>query len=132
MELMTTGAISRWAALLAGGALCLSASDSPKTFSRDVWPILERRCISCHQSGEIAPMALTSYKQVRPWAGAIREAVLSHKMPPWHAAPGSAHAFRNDRSLSTDEIDTVVAWVDAGAPEGDLSRESIVPARAQG
>src|SRR6266566_182072 len=120
---MMTGAISRWAALLAGGTLCLSASDSPKTFSRDVWPILERRCVSCHQSGEIAPMALTSYKQVRPWAGAIREAVLSHKMPPWHAAPESAHSFRNDRSLTKAELEAIVAWVDSGSSEGDPVRE---------
>src|SRR6266700_7897266 len=110
MEFMTTGAISRWAALLAGSAICMSASDSPKTFSRDVWPILERRCINCHQSGEIAPVALTSYKQVRPWAGAIREAVLSRAMPPWYAAAGSAHSFRNDRSLSKAEIDIIAQW----------------------
>src|SRR5882762_10331699 len=112
------------------GVLCVLAASSlmaatipSRTFSRDVWPILESRCVSCHQAGEIAPMALTSYKQVRPWAGAIREAVLSQKMPPWHAAPGSAHSFRNDRSLTKGEIEAIVAWVDSGSIEGDPVRE---------
>ena len=81
-------------------ASSLIAAAPSKTFSRDAWPILESHCVNCHQTGEVAPMAFTSYKQVRPWASAIREAVLSGKMPPWHAAPESSHAFRNDRSLS--------------------------------
>ncbi len=65
-------------------------------------------------------MALTSYKEVRPWANAIREAVVSRTMPPWHAAPGSAHVFRNDRSLSAAEVDTLVKWADGGSPEGEV------------
>src|SRR5882724_4644609 len=124
--------MARWAAILAGGVFSLSAASLPKNFSHDVQPILERRCVSCHQAGEVAPMAFTSYRQVRPWAGAIREAILSHKMPPWHAAQGSAHAFRNDRSLSKEEIEAIVAWVDAGAPEGGSSRDYAAPARAEG
>ena len=103
----------------------------PKTFSRDVWPILEARCVSCHQAGEIAPMAFTSYAQTRPWAAAIRETVLSRKMPPWHAAPG-AHAFRNDRSLSRSEIETIAAWAAGGAPEGDPLPPYQPPVRARG
>src|SRR5947209_1486196 len=106
-------AMARWAAILAGGVFSLSAASLPKTYQHDVQPILERRCVTCHQAGEIAPMAFTSYAQVRPWASAIREALLSHKMPPWHAAPGTAHAFRNDRSLNKDEVDSIVAWVGA-------------------
>src|SRR3954467_6747888 len=116
-------AVTRWFALMAGGVFSLSAASLPKTFSSDVRPILERRCVGCHRAGEVAPMAFTSYQKVRPWAGAIREAVLSHKMPPWHAAPGSSHAFRNDRSLRKDEVDAIVAWVEAGAPEGEPGRE---------
>lgn len=101
--------------LLALPALCCAAD---KTFTRDVRPILEARCVSCHQPGAVAPMAFTSYQEVRPWSRAIREAVISRSMPPWHAAPASAHAFRNDRSLTQTEIDTLAAWVDAGSPEG--------------
>ena len=105
---------------------------APKTFSRDVWPILKTRCVNCHQAGEIAPMAFTSYKQTRPWAAAIREAVLSRKMPPWHAAPNAAHAFRNDRSLSNAEIQTIAAWAESGAPEGDPLPAYTPPPRQQG
>lgn len=87
-------------------------------FSTDVWPVLERRCVSCHQPGEIAPMPLTSYAEVRPWANAIREAVLTRKMPPWHAAGETAHTFKNDRSLTEAEIQIITTWVKEGAPEG--------------
>jgi hypothetical protein len=92
---------------------------SGKTFTADVWPIMQARCVACHQPGAVAPMPFTSYKEVRPWSRAIREAVVSRSMPPWHAAPGAAHAFRNDRSLSQAEIDTLTAWVDSGSPEGE-------------
>lgn len=87
-------------------------------FSTEVWPILERRCVTCHQPGEIAPMPLTSYAEVRPWAQAIREAVMTRKMPPWHAAGETAHNFRNDRSLTEAEIQTITDWVKEGAREG--------------
>src|SRR5579859_2911941 len=119
----------RWklAALLAG-AMPLFAG-SAKTFSGDVRPILEKRCAGCHQSGEIGPMPLTSYQQARPWASAIREAVLSRKMPPWDAAPGAGHAFRNDRSLSQQEIETIAAWADGGAVEGKPAAPLTAPAR---
>jgi hypothetical protein len=128
---MTNAAAIR-IAILAASAVFLYGAAPPRTFSRDVWPILEKRCVTCHQAGEIAPMPLTSYKQVRPWAGAIREAVLSRAMPPWYAAPGSAHSFRNDRSLSKAEVETIAQWVDAGAPEGDPVREYAPPARDSG
>ena len=88
------------------------------TYHRDVLPILQNRCAGCHRSGEIAPMAFSSYKDTRPWAKAIKEAVLIRKMPPWFADPAYGH-FANDRSLSRSEIDTLVAWADSGAPEGD-------------
>lgn len=99
-----------------------------KTFSRDVRPVMEARCVTCHQPGAVAPMSFTSFKEVRPWASAIREAVVSRTMPPWHAAPGSAHAFRNDRSLSQAEIDTLVKWVDEGCPEGESVAAQAQPA----
>jgi hypothetical protein len=121
-------AASRLSTLLLAASSLLAATPS-KTFSHDVWPILESRCVTCHQPGEVAPMAFTSYKQVRPWAGAIREAVLSGKMPPWHATQESSHAFRNDRSLSKAEIETLVAWVDSGAVEGAPAAEHVAETR---
>ena len=103
--------------------LCVyaSAAGLPKhapTFYREIVPILEQHCQECHRAGEIAPMALLTYEQTRPWAKSIKSAVLTHKMPPWFADPHYGH-FSNDRSLSPAEIDTLVAWVDAGARAGD-------------
>jgi elongation factor P hydroxylase len=76
------------------------------------------RCQSCHRAGEIGPMPLMTFEQVRPWAKAIKNSVSSRKMPPWFAEAGVGH-FGNDRSMSQKEIDTINAWVDAGAPAGD-------------
>lgn len=87
------------------------------TFNKDVAPILRNRCQLCHHPGDIGPMPLLSYGEARPWAKAIREAVLQKKMPPWFADPHYGN-FRNDSSLSKTEIDTLVSWVDGGAPEG--------------
>ena len=88
------------------------------TFSKDVAPILQKNCQTCHRPGEAAPMSFLTYEEVRPWAKAIREAVLKRRMPPWHADPHYG-TFRNDRSLSQAEIDTLVAWVNSGATQGD-------------
>lgn len=105
---------------LAGGASG-SASDKSNaaiTFSKDVAPIFYKNCMSCHRQGEIAPMSLVTYKEVRPWAKAIREKVVTRAMPPWHPDPSVGH-WVNDRRMSQKEIDTVVKWVDAGAKEGN-------------
>ena len=88
------------------------------TFNKDVLPILQKNCQSCHRPGEIAPMSLIDYKDARPWAKAIKAAVVSQKMPPWFADPKYGH-FSNDRRLSEAQINTLVAWADNGAPEGD-------------
>jgi hypothetical protein len=104
--------------LLLANVAVLPAETAQPTFSRDVWPIMKQSCVPCHQAGQIAPMAFTSYGQVRPWARAIRQAVLTRAMPPWHAEENKLHSFRNDRSLSQGNIQTILAWVDAGAPEG--------------
>src|SRR5262249_13012484 len=99
-------------------SLATAAVAAPKpspTFSKDVAPILQARCQGCHRPGEAAPMPLLSYQDARPWAKAIKEAVVLKKMPPWFADTTVGH-FRNDRSLSVDEINTLVSWVDAGAP----------------
>jgi mono/diheme cytochrome c family protein len=91
---------------------------SPVTFAKDVLPILQKNCQTCHRPGQIAPMSLISYKETRPWAKAIKAAVVMKKMPPWFADPKYGH-FTNDRSLKQSEIDTIVKWVDSGVPEGD-------------
>ena len=102
------------AALYAAAA----TSSTPVTFHKDVLPILQNRCQECHREGEIGPFALMDYKQTRPLAKSIKEAVLTRKMPPWFADAKVGH-FSNDDSLSKQEIDTIVAWVDGGAKEGD-------------
>src|SRR5215472_3852578 len=102
-----------------GSCLVASAATNPSlvTFSKDVAPILQDHCQGCHRPGEAAPMSLLTYEQARPWAKAIKGAVLSKKMPPWPADPAVGH-FSNDRSLAAKDRDTLVAWVDAGAPQG--------------
>jgi len=88
------------------------------TFHKDIEPIFQARCQECHRPGEAAPMSLLTYQSARPWAKSIREAVLTRKMPPWFA--DSAHGkFMNDRRMPQSEVDQIVAWVDAGAKEGD-------------
>ncbi len=87
------------------------------TFYKDVMPILQNRCQECHRAGEAAPMAFTSYKDTRPFAKAIEKAVLSKKMPPWHADPHFGK-FSNDRSLTEQELNTLSAWAKTGAKEG--------------
>lgn len=108
------------------GAITASAADSP-TFHRDILPILQAHCQECHRPGEVAPMPLVTYAQVRPWAKAMRTAVLTRKMPPWFADP-CCGKFLNDPSLSASERDTLARWADAGAPEGDPRQAP--PARA--
>ncbi|MGH9801310.1 MAG: c-type cytochrome, partial [Blastocatellia bacterium] len=88
------------------------------TFNKDVAPIIQKNCQTCHRPGEVAPMSLLSYKEVRPWAKSIREAVTTRVMPPWFADPKHGE-FSNDVRLSQKEIDTITAWVEGGAAEGD-------------
>jgi hypothetical protein len=87
------------------------------TFYKDVLPILQQHCQSCHRKGEIGPMQLVTYDQVRPWARAIRQSVSLRKMPPWFADPRFGE-FSNDPSLKPEEISTIQAWVDAGSRAG--------------
>jgi mono/diheme cytochrome c family protein len=106
-----------------------SASDKTATsvtFAKDVAPILYKNCATCHRPGEIAPMSLLNYKDVRPWAKSIREVVAERRMPPWLADPHYGE-FSNDRRLSQKEVDTIVAWVDAGAKEGDAKDLPAAP-----
>src|SRR5262245_12187635 len=91
------------------------------TFAKDVAPILQRSCQNCHRSGSIGPMALISYEDVRPWARSIRLRVSKREMPPWHVDrnAGTVHKFKDDPSLSDDEIATIVGWIDNGTPRGN-------------
>lgn len=89
------------------------------TFHRDVLPVLQKHCQTCHRPGEAAPMSLLTYAETRPWAQAIREAVLLRKMPPWTAEPGVGRKFHNERRLEQGEIEILKAWAGKGAPEGD-------------
>jgi len=106
---------------LLGLAVALAASapaGANTTFYQDVLPILQKRCQGCHRPGEVGPMSFLSYRDARPWAKSIREAVLIRKMPPWFADPGHGK-FLNDPSLSKQEIDTLTTWADTGALEGN-------------
>jgi hypothetical protein len=104
---------------------------SAPTFTRDVAPIMFTKCASCHRPGEVAPMALLSFADARPWASAIKQKVSTRAMPPWHADPAHGR-FRNDLRLSDREIDTIVKWVDGGAREGDPSALPALPKFPEG
>ena len=96
------------------------------SFYKDVLPIFQNRCQICHRAGEIGTMPLVDYQGSRPWAKAIKAAVVARKMPPWFADPQFGH-FRDERRLSDAEIQTLVSWVDAGAPEGVVPKEKPAP-----
>jgi hypothetical protein len=101
-------------------------SDRPTqvTFNKDVLPILQNNCQTCHRPGEVAPMSFLTYESTRPWAKAIKTAVLSKKMPPWFADPHSVE-LRNAPKLSPEDIATLTAWADTGAREGDSSDKPV-------
>ena len=114
--------------------VAVSASGPSKatvTFTKDVAPILFNRCIECHRAGEIAPMSLMSYQETRPWAKSIKQRVIERSMPPWSADPHYGK-FSNDPSLSQKEIDTIVAWVDAGSPKGEDKDMPAAPKFVEG
>ena len=108
-------------AILAFPVLAAAQSAKPApTFTKDVARIFQEKCESCHRPESIAPMSLVTYEEARPWARSIKNRVASRQMPPWHIdkTVGIQH-FQNDRSLSDEQIDTIVRWVDGGAPKGD-------------
>ncbi len=97
-----------------------AAEDEVPTFTKDVAPIFQAKCEACHRPGSIAPMSLVTYQEARPWARAIRDRVSTRQMPPWHIdRTVGITEFTNDRSLTDAQIDTVVRWVDGGAPRGN-------------
>src|SRR5689334_404730 len=108
------------------GALAIAgpavAADAPKpvTFSKDVAPIFQAKCQECHQPNSIAPMSLITFQDARPWARSIKERVVTRQMPPWHIDQSvGVQKFKNDMSLTKEQIDTIARWVDGGAIEGD-------------
>lgn len=100
------------------------------TWNGEVGRIVRARCVSCHSDGGRGPMPLTSYREARPWATAIKEEVLTRRMPKWHAARGYG-AFSNDPSLSPFEIALIAAWADGGAPEGAAAETAVKPGDEQ-
>src|SRR5437899_11502528 len=98
----------------------VAATQGQVTFAKNVAPILQQKCQECHQPNSIAPMSLITYQEVRPWARSIKERVATRQMPPWHIdrSVGVQH-FKNDMSLSDEQVDTIVRWVDEGAVQGD-------------
>jgi len=116
---------------VAGSNAASSAGNAPVTFSKDIAPILYKSCVGCHRPGEIAPMSLITYKEVRPWAKAIREKVATRQMPPWHPDPQFGK-WENDLRLSQKEVDAVVSWVDSGAAEGNPKDLPAMPKLTSG
>lgn len=117
---------ARFALLLAFAGLA-----GAQTFTKDVAPILDKNCVSCHRPGEIAPMSLMSYNEARPWAKSIKNAIALGKMPPWQSEDPRG-TFSNDRRLTEQEKQTLIAWVDHGAPQGDPKALPALPKFAEG
>jgi hypothetical protein len=118
------------AAVIAGVALATHVTVSGQTparatqpavtFAKDIAPIFQKSCENCHRPGQMAPMSLITYQDVRPWVRSIKQRVVDREMPPWGVDPHvGVQSFKNDPSLRRDEIDTIVKWVDAGAPLGN-------------
>ena len=123
-----------------GGLPAAADTADDVTFSQDIAPLLVAHCAGCHRPGAIAPFALLSYDDVRPWARAIKQATRTRSMPPWKPEPGYGNAFVGDPRLSDAQIALIARWVDAGAPEGnptDLAplpgcRRQAIPSAASG
>src|SRR5436190_926659 len=106
------------ACLVAGTASAQSAkAPAAPTWNKDIAPIVFANCITCHRPGEVAPMSLLTFQDARPWAKGMKAKVAAHQMPPWFADPRYGQ-FNNKRGLTQTQIDTIVAWADAGAPQG--------------
>jgi hypothetical protein len=117
--LVASAAVVVMTVMISGQA---SAPQTPVTFTKDVAPILQRSCQSCHRPGQMAPMSFLSYEDVRPWARAIKAKTANHEMPPWFIDQNvGIQKFKNDPSLSAKEIATLAKWADSGAPMGDTA-----------
>jgi hypothetical protein len=113
---------------LPGAAFAQQAQGKQVTFSKDVSPIFQAKCQSCHEPGSIGPMSLVTYQDARPWARSIKQRVQTRQMPPWHIDRSvGVQKFKNDMSLSDEQVDTIVAWVDQGAVEGNPADFHLKP-----
>jgi len=120
-----------FAIALVGSNTASGDAKASLTFTKDIAPILYKNCIGCHRPGEIAPMSLMTYKEVRPWAKAIREKVATREMPPWHL-DSQYGKWENDRRLTQKEVDAIVTWIDSGAVEGNAKDLPAPPKFASG
>jgi hypothetical protein len=121
-------ALTVTAAILGCAATGMTEPPASPVFTKDVFPILQHSCQSCHRPGQIGPFSMLTYQDTRPWAKAIKQQVVQRNMPPWYIDKTvGVHKFKNDISLSDADIDTIAKWVDAGAPLGNLS--DMLPAR---
>jgi hypothetical protein len=117
---VAAGGLLAVSGLIAGEPTKAGASAKPVTFTKDIAPIFQEKCEACHRKDSMAPMSLVTYEEVRPWARSIKERVVTHQMPPWHLDKTvGIQQFQNDRSLSDEQIATIVKWVDSGSPMGD-------------
>jgi hypothetical protein len=130
--------LKRSGSILVGSLMILFAAQAAEngktdsaqqvTFSKDVAPIFQKSCQSCHHQGTSAPMSLMTYAETRPWARSIKERVVRRDMPPWHLDKTvGIRQYKNDRSLSDDEIATIARWVDGGAPQGNPAEMPPAP-----
>jgi len=121
-SMATEGRGTAWGLAVAAALLCVSpaVAGAQVTYAEDVAPIIQENCQVCHHPGSIGPMSLLSYEDARRYARRIQDKVVSRLMPPWQIEPGvGIQHFKNDASLSNEEIATIVAWVEGGAPQGN-------------
>src|SRR5437870_9252189 len=116
---------------IAAAAATAAPDDPAVTFTKHVAPILYKSCAECHRPTMFAPMSLMTYDDARPYARAIKQKVVARQMPPWGADPAFG-VFKNDPRLSEKEIETIVSWVDNGAPKGDEKDMPAPPQFAEG
>jgi hypothetical protein len=102
------------------GAATVTSAQTP-TFTKDVAPVLQKNCQGCHRSGDVGPMSLSSYEEVRPWARSIKAKVVAREMPPYRYDKIGIQQLKDDLRLSEKDIQTIVRWVDSGAPRGNLA-----------
>jgi hypothetical protein len=125
---LSTAWVVALGAVLTIPTVARAAEPANPTFAKDIAPIFQEKCEACHRPDSIAPMSLVTYEEVRPWVRSIKTRVASRQMPPWHIDKTvGIQQFKNDRSLSDDQIATIVAWIDRGAPKGDI--KDLPPAR---